>query len=71
MYKIRQRGTTEFVSEIISSWTYGHRRPGIVHFVNGWDNPEAKTFKTLEDAEIALAEVSKIEGFHTTIEKYD
>ena len=69
MYKIRQHGTNDFVSKITPSWTYGHRRPGIVHFVNGWNNSKAKTFKTLEDAEIALAEVSKIEGFHTSIEK--
>jgi hypothetical protein len=68
-YKIRHNGTNEFVSKIVAPWTYGHRRPGTVHFVNGWNNPDAKVWKTLEDAEIAEKEVRKIEGFHTSIEE--
>jgi hypothetical protein len=58
MYKIRLWGTGKFVSRIAPPWTYGHRRPAKVHFVKGRNNPDAKVWKTLEDAEIALTEVN-------------
>ena len=66
-YKIRLGGTNEFVSGIVPDWARASP-PGIVYFVKGWDNPDAKVWENLEDAKIAEKEVWKIEGFHTTIE---
>ena len=72
-YKIRLGGTNEFVSRIVPDWPRAHRlhgrSPGIVYFVKGWDNPEAKIWENLKDAKIAEKEVWDIEGFHTSIEK--
>tara|TARA_Y100000310_G_scaffold272428_1_gene287375 strand:- start:790 stop:1005 length:216 start_codon:yes stop_codon:yes gene_type:complete len=67
-YKIRLGGTNEFVSRIVPDWPRAHP-PGIVYFVKGWDNPEAKIWENLKDAKIAEKEVWDIEGFHTSIEK--
>jgi len=69
-YKIRLGGTNEFVSGIIPDWARA-APPGIVHFVEGWKNPDAMIWESLEDAKIAEAEVHRIEGFHTSIEPTD
>ena len=66
-YKIRHTGTNEFVSGIVPAWAREESQ-GLVYFVEGWDNPEAKIWENLEYARIAEKEVWKIEQFHTTIE---
>ena len=67
-YKIRLGGTNEFVSGIVPAWAR-EEPDGLVYFVEGWDNPEAKIWENLEDAKIAEKEVWKIEGFHVSIEE--
>ena len=68
MFKIRLGGTNEFVSGIDPDASHCSP-PGEVTFVEGWDNPDAKVWKNLEDAKIAEKEIWKIEGFHTSIEE--
>ena len=73
-YKIRHNGTNEFVSGIVPAWAR-EEPDGLVYFVEGWDNPEAKIWENLEDAKIAEKEVWKaaksIEGFPTLIEEVE
>ena len=67
-FKIRIGGTSDFVKEINptckKSWP-----PGRVFICEGWDNPNALSFPTLEDALEAADQVWDIEGYHTSIEK--
>ena len=45
-YKIRLGGTNEFVSGIVPDWARASP-PGIVYFVEGWDNPDAVSYTHL------------------------
>ena len=68
-YKIRHNGTCEFVSGIVPAWAREDGEGGgLVYFVDGWENPKAMIWETLEDARIAEKEVWEIEQFDTTIE---
>lgn len=66
-FKIRIGGTNEFVSAIdpvcSRSWP-----PGNVDLVEGWDNHEALTYDTMDEALADAKLVRDIEGFHTSIE---
>ena len=62
-------GKSEFVSNIrigyYSRWGYPSAS---VTLVEGWTNPEIKTYRTLDEALEAAEQVWDIEGFHTSIE---
>ena len=58
-FTIRIGGTSEFVSWI------GQSR---VNIVEGWNNPKALQFSTMEEALRAADQVWDIEGYHTSIE---
>lgn len=65
-FKIRIGGTREFVSKIVdvfNGWPDGN-----VEIVEGWDNPRALIFRTMDEALLAADKVWDIEGFHTSIE---
>ena len=66
-FKIRIGGTSEFVSKIDEhcprSWP-----PGKVDLVEGWDNPYAIIFPTMDAALSAADKVWDIEGIHTSVE---
>ncbi len=65
-FSIRIGGTTEFVGkivEIFQAWPNGY-----VELCQGWDNPNALTFQTMDEALLAADKVWNIEGFHTSIE---
>ena len=65
-FKIRIGGTSEFVSKIVdvfSGWPNGD-----VQLVQGWDDPGALMFPTMDEALLAADKVWDIEGFHTSIE---
>ena len=66
-YKIRIGGTSEFVSEIDPDFKRCWP-PGQVLVCEGWDNPEALTYNTMDEALLAADSVWSIEGFHTSIE---
>jgi|TARA_Y100000310_G_C20701823_1_gene830662 hypothetical protein len=70
MYEIRLRlgGTNKFVSKIDPNYDLCHPI-GKVDFVEGWNNPEAIDFETVERAQEAKRAVLEIEGFPTTIEE--
>lgn len=66
-FMIRIGGTRDFVSKIVevfSAWPNGY-----IETVEGWENPRALMFETLDKALIAADQVWDIEGFHTTIER--
>ena len=67
-FKIRIGGTNEFVSEIDPDFKYCHP-PGQVLTCVGWNNPEALTYFTMDQALAAADQVGDIEGFHTSIER--
>ena len=67
-FKIRIGGTSNFVSEIDPHWKRAWP-PGKVNVVEGWDNPQALKFNTMDEALEAADKVWDIEGFHTTIER--
>jgi len=66
-FMIRIGGTSEFVSEIDPDWERAVP-PGKVDLVEGWDNPNALRFDTMDDALEGGRQVVDIEGFHTSIE---
>ncbi len=66
-FKIRIGGTREFVSEIDPDYKRSWP-PGQVLVCEGWDNPEALTYRTMDEALLAADLVWEIEGFHTSIE---
>jgi hypothetical protein len=69
-FMIRIGGTSEFVSKIDAndkrSWP-----PGRVDLCEGWINPKALTFETMDEALEAADQVWNIEGFHTSVEVTD
>jgi hypothetical protein len=68
-FMIRIGGTSEFVSSIRDGYYSRWGSPGEgVTLVEGWENPKAMTFKTMDDALEAADKVWGIEGFHTSIE---
>jgi hypothetical protein len=66
-FMVRVGGTNKFVSTIDPdddrSWPRGN-----VKIVEGWDNPLAKKYTSMEAAKDAGAAAGEIEGFHTSIE---
>ena len=68
-FKIRIGGTSDFVSNIRTGYynRWGAPSKGVV-IVEGWDNPEAKVYQTMDDALCAADQVWDIEGIHTSIE---
>ena len=68
---LRQSGTSNFVIEInyhtiyYSRW--GNPRQSVV-FGEGWDNPKALTYKTMEKAIEAGRKVFEIEGIYVAVE---
>jgi hypothetical protein len=66
-FTIRVGGTSEFVSVIDAddptSWPAGS-----VDTVEGWANPKALTYDTMDKALAAADLVWEIEGFHVSIE---
>jgi len=66
-FKLRIGGTGDFVS-LIDPEDYRSSPPGRVELVEGWDNPRAILFDTIEQAKEAAAQVWEIEGFHTSVE---
>jgi hypothetical protein len=66
-FMVRICGTNEFVSKIDPhcdrSWP-----PGYVELVQGWDNPLALKYDSMEAAKAAGAAVMNIEGYHNSIE---
>lgn len=68
-FKIRIGGTSEFVSNIHTGYyrRWGTPAEGVV-LVEGWDNPAARIYKTMDEALAAADQVWDIEGFHTSIE---
>ena len=67
-FKIRIGGTSEFVSEIDPDYKRCWP-PGQVLVCEGWGNPKALTYPTLDEALHAADQVWNIEGFHTSIER--
>ena len=69
-FMVRIGGTSEFVSKIDPdcdrSWPRGN-----VEIVEGWDNPLARKYNSLDEAKDAGADVWEIEGFHTSVESTD
>lgn len=65
--KLRLGGTNEYAASIDPDAAHC-APPGEVLFVEGWDNPAALVFETMENARKAKRDVWDIEGFHTTIE---
>ena len=66
-FLIRIGGTREFVSKIVEvfqAWPNGY-----VEIVEGWENPNALRFATMEEALVAADQVWNIEGFHTSVER--
>jgi hypothetical protein len=66
-FKIRIGGTSEFVSEIDPDFKLAWP-PGQVVVVEGWDDPRALVYETMNAALEAADQVWDIEGFHTSIE---
>ena len=66
-FMIRIGGTSDFVSDIDPDWKRCWP-PGKVDVCNGWDNPDALKFETMDDALAAADHVWNIEGYHTSIE---
>ena len=66
-FLIRIGGTSEFVSDIDPDWKRCWP-PGKVEVVEGWENPRALKFDTMDAALEAADHVWDIEGFHTSIE---
>ena len=66
-FMVRIGGTRDFVSIIDPdcdrSWPRGN-----VKIVEGWDNPLALKYASMEAAKAAGASVWEIEGFHTSVE---
>ena len=68
---LRQSGTSNFVIEInyhtiyYSRW--GHPRQSVV-FGEGWDNPKALSYQTMEEAIEAGRRVFEIEGIYVQVE---
>jgi hypothetical protein len=69
-FMIRIGGTSEFVSEIDPLWKRASP-PGKVEVCEGWMNPNAMVFDTMDKALNAASKVWNIEGFHTSIETVD
>ena len=61
-FMIRIGGTRDFVSVLDTHWAGG------VETCEGWCNPKALLFETLDAALKAADAVWDIEGFHTSIE---
>lgn len=61
-FMIRIGGTSDFVSDVDKHWAGG------VKICEGWSNPEALKFSTMDEALEVAEQVWDIEGFHTTIE---
>jgi hypothetical protein len=61
-FMIRIGGTSDFVVGIDTQWA------GEVEICEGWCNPKALLFNTLDDALKVADQVWDIEGFHTSIE---
>jgi hypothetical protein len=66
-FMVRVGGTSEFVSNIDPD-DERSSPPGNVEIVEGWDNPLALKYVSMEAAKDAGASVWEIEGFHTSIE---
>lgn len=66
-FMVRIGGTSEFVSEIDPDYNRSWP-PGKVELVEGWDNPLALRYGSLEAAKAAGVAVWEIEGFHTSVE---
>ena len=66
-FKLRIGGTRDFVS-LIDPEDYRSSPPGRVELVEGWDNPRATLYKTMDDALEAASQVWEIEGFHASVE---
>lgn len=66
-FTIRIGGTNEFVSEIDPDYKRCWP-PGQVLTCKGWDNPNALTYASMDEALLAADLVWDIEGFHTSIE---
>ena len=66
-FMVRISGTRDFVSIIDPdcdrSWPRGN-----VKTVDGWDNPLAMKYNSLDEAKDAGASVWEIEGFHNSVE---
>jgi len=67
-FKIRIGGTSEFVSEIDPDYKRCWP-PGQVLTCEGWDNPKALTYASMDEALLAADLVWDIEGFHTSVER--
>ena len=66
-FLLRIGGTREFVSKIVEvfqAWPNGY-----VEVVEGWENPNALRFNTMDEALIAADQVWNIEGRHTAVER--
>ena len=61
-FMIRIGGTSDFVSFIDPHWAGG------VEICQGWENPKALKYGTMDEALKAADQVWDIEGFHTSIE---
>jgi len=59
---IRIGGTSDFVSLVDPHWAGG------VEICEGWGNPKALMFGTMDEALKVADQVWDIEGFHTSIE---
>ena len=66
-FKLRLGGTRDFVS-LIDPEDYRSSPPGRVELVEGWDNPRATLYPTMEGALAAASQVWEIEGCHISVE---
>jgi hypothetical protein len=66
-FMVRIGGTREFVSIIDPDCNRSWPR-GSVKTVDGWDNPLAMKYNSLDEAKDAGASVWEIEGFHNSVE---
>ena len=62
-FMIRIGGSKDFVSVLDPHWAGG------VELCEGWGNPKALVFNTMDEALKAADQVWDIEGFHTSIER--
>ena len=69
-FKIRIGGTREFVASIQTSYYSRFGSPeASVTLVEGWNNPDIRSYQTMDEALFVADQVWDIEGFHTSIER--
>ena len=68
-FVLRQSGTSNFVTNINTSYYSRFGSPAEkVELQEGWGNPAALSFKTMDQAIAAAKEAYKIEGYYFSIE---